>query len=165
MDRRRSILTLRFALIAALLAPLSANAQTLDEARAFVRGLYAAYEASDPDYLGRNAEKTFAPDLLALIRRDAATAPPGEVGILDGDPICDCQDYSEIELKRLNVGRAGQGRARAEVSLHFPGETRSMRLDLVAVGGQWRVADVHTSATPSLVKLLATELGRRPPKP
>jgi hypothetical protein len=162
MDRRRSIPALRYALIAALLAPPSAQAQTLDEARAFVRGLYAAYEASDPNYLGRNAERTFAPELLALIRRDAETAPPGEVGILDGDPICDCQDYSEIELKRLMVGRAGQGRAGAHVTLRFPGEMRSMRLDLVAVGGQWRVADVHTSATPSLVKLLETELRRRP---
>jgi hypothetical protein len=148
----------RCALIAALITPVAAQAQTLDAARAFTRTLYAAYRAGDPDYLGRDAGRTFAPQLLALIRRDAASTPEGEVGVLDGDPICDCQDPGGLRLDRLAIRPAGSGRARAEVTLRFAGETRRMRLSLLAIHGQWRVADVNTRETPSLVRLLEAGL-------
>ena len=144
------------ALVSLVSAP--ASAQSLEAARTFTRHLYAAYQGGDPDYLGRDARRTFAPQLLALIRRDAASAPAGEVGILDGDPICDCQDPGGLRLKRLAVRHTGPGRVRADVTLRFPDETRSMRLSLVAVHGRWRVADVRTRETPSLVKLLQAGL-------
>ena len=149
-----------FALIAALLFPLPVKAQTLETAQAFTTALYAAYATSDPDYVGRNPERTFAPELLDLIRKDQANAPPGEVGILDGDPICDCQDYEGLKLAGMKVVETGKDKARADVTLSFPSETRSMSLDLVARGGEWRVGDVHTEQTPSLVKLLSS-----PPAP
>ena len=149
-----------FALIAALLAPLSIQAQTLETAKAFTTALYGAYATGAPDYVGQNPERTFSPELLALIRKDQANTPAGEVGILDGDPICDCQDAEGLKLTDVTVAAVGQGKARADVTLKFPSETRSMSLDLVAHGGEWRVGDVHTGQTPSLVKLLAS-----PPAP
>jgi hypothetical protein len=151
----------RWVLVAALIAPLSAQAQGPAAAHAFAQRLYDAYQGGEPDHLGREAERTFAPSLLALIRRDQATAPPGEVGILDGDPICDCQDHGGVRTTRLVVRPAGPGRARAEVTLRFPTESRMMNLDLVATRGRWRVADVHTASTPSLVRLLEDGLDRR----
>jgi hypothetical protein len=141
-------------MIVALIAPLSAQAQSLDAARAFTQHLYSAYRGGHPDPLGRDAGRTFAPPLLALIHRDRATTPAGDVGILDGDPICDCQDSGGIRLTHLAIEAAGKGRAVANVTLRFPSETRSLKLDLVAWRGQWRVADVHTRDTPSLVRLL-----------
>ena len=148
----------RYALIATLLAPLAAQAQGqapgLGAARAFTQTLYDAYEAGEPDYLGRDAQRTFAPSLLALIRRDQTTTPSDDVGILDGDPICDCQDHDGVRLTRLVIKDAGPGKARANVTLRFPSETRLMSLDLVASRGRWRVADVHTRETPTLVRLL-----------
>jgi hypothetical protein len=143
------------ALIAALLSPPPLQAQTLDAAKAFTTALYSAYATGSPDYVGANPERTFSPELLALIRKDQANTPAGEVGILDGDPICDCQDAEGLKLTDVKVVEAGKGAARADVVLAFPSETRSISLDLVAVGGEWRVGDVHTEQTPSLVKLLA----------
>lgn len=139
----------------------AAHAQSLDAARAFAAGLFAAYRTGEPDYLGRQAESTFAPHLLALIRRDRASTPAGEVGILDGDPVCDCQDAGGLRMTGLAMEAAGPQRARAKVRLHFPDETRSLTLDLVAVGGGWRVADIHTRETPSLVGLLEAGLRER----
>ena len=143
---------LALALIA--LAP-AAKAQSLDDARGFVAGLYRAYgRAPEPDYLGPRARNVFSPRLLGLIRRDARNAH-GEVGALDGDPICDCQDPDGIRLVGLDVAHAGASRATARVRVRFAGSRReAMTLDLVSVGGRWRVDDVHTRGTPSLVRLL-----------
>ena len=140
--------------LAALLAFASgAEAQSVADARAFVAGLYGAYGRSEPDYLGPQAGRVFAPRLLSLIRRDARNAH-GEVGALDGDPICDCQDAGGLKLTSLEITATGPGRAVARVRLTLAGDARRIELDLTAVGGRWRVADVHTADTPSLVRLL-----------
>lgn len=140
---------------AALLIPgVSAHAQPLPEAKAFVTGLYTAYQHKpDPDYLGRQIGGVFAPDLIALIREEAAGVPKGDVGALDGDPICDCQDW-QISDVQVSVTSEKAGLATAEARFRNAGEPQSVRLDLVAVQGRWRVADVHSASTPSLVGLL-----------
>jgi hypothetical protein len=138
----------------------SASAQDLPAAQAFVAGLYAAYHGKGPDYLGRQAKVTFAPALLRLIRRDAAAAGPGDVGALDGDPICDCPDFGGLRNVRVTVTGGGKGRARATVRFQISSEWRTVKLDLVAIQGHWRVGDVHTADTPSLVSYLTRSLGR-----
>ena len=92
----------------AILVALSASpaaAQDLGGAKAFVTGLYTAYARHPgPDYLGRQARQVFSPALLELMRRDAARTPKGDVGTLDGDPICNCQDYeiTSVEVARID---------------------------------------------------------------
>jgi len=142
------------AVSAALMAPVCVQAEGDSSARAFTLHLYEAYQSSTPEYLGRDARLTFAPRLLALIRRDRATTPSGYVGILDWDPICDCQDAGGLRATSLVISAAGPGRSRARVTLRFPSETGVVTLDLVSTPGEWRVADVHTRDTPSLLRLL-----------
>jgi len=138
----------------ALLAPAPAHAQSQAGAHAFVLGLYQAYEHEPgPDYLGAKAARVFSPDLLALIRRDAAQTPAGDAPSLEGDPICDCQD-EEITKVEVTVTETGKGRAQATARLLDIGKWRVVKLDLIAVRGSWRVSDVHTDATPSLVAFL-----------
>jgi hypothetical protein len=153
----------------ALLLALSAaapQAQDLTSARAFVTGLYSAYRRDPgPDYLGPKAKSVFSPRLLALIRRDAALAK-GEVGALDGDPICDCQDAGGLRLRELKtvsrtVADRPSDRLDATVRLGFPSGTRTLRLDLVAVDGNWRVDDIHSQDTPSLAAYLKRHAGGR----
>jgi len=151
----------RLALLATLAVTLSARAEDLAPAQAFARNLYTAYRTGDPDYLGRKADRTFTPRLLGLIRRDQATTPSGDVGILDGDPICDCQDPAGLRLTHLAIRAAGQGRAQALVTLRLAGEVRPLKLDLVATRAGWRVADINTRDTPSLAGLLQTGLDQR----
>ncbi len=142
--------------LAALLlaAPAAGSAQTLQDARGFVAGLYGAYRHASPDVLGARARSIFSPTLLALIRRDQRNAH-GEVGALDGDPICDCQDPDGVRLAGLDLAASGPGRAVAHVRLRFAGSrSEAMTLDLVSVQGAWRVDDVHSADTPSLVRLL-----------
>ena len=138
------------------------GAQDLTAAHRFVSGLYAAYhgDGRGPDYLGRQAKTVLSPRLLALVRLDAARTPAGDVGALDGDPICDCQDTSGLRLTDLKIS-GGDGRAVAKVRLHFPDGPRTLRLDLVALDGRWRVDDVHSESMPSLVKYLQQHAGGR----
>ena len=142
------------ALSLALIAPVPVHAQSQAAAHAFVLGLYQAYEHDpSPDYLGAKAARVFSPDLLVLIRRDAARTPAGDVPSLEGDPICDCQD-EEITKVEVAIAETGKGHAQATARLLDIGKWRVVKLDLVAVGGSWRVSDVHTDATPSLVAFL-----------
>lgn len=132
--------------------PVTGWSQTLADARTFTEGLYRPYKGGSPDYLGKDAAKTFSPRMLALMRADAAQTPKGEVGALDGDPICDCQDSDGLGAVKVSVSPLGKG-ARAIVRFAIAKTPRSVTLDLVAVGGHWRVNDVHTPDTPSLVRL------------
>lgn len=148
------------ALLALLPGRATAGAD-LPSARAFVLHLYGAYHGDGPDYLGRQAGTVFAPSLLALIRRDAARTPPGEVGALDGDPICDCQDSGGLRNVTVNVVETGAGQASATVHFELQTERRTVRLDLVPVQKRWRVSDVHTADTPSLAAYLRKHSGGR----
>ncbi len=140
--------------LVALSWPAFALAQSVAGARAFTLGLYRAYAHRAPDYLGGQRRRVFSPRLLSLIQRDRLLTPPGEVGALDGDPICDCQDPDGLTDVQVAVSGAGPGRAVARVRFRFSSEARAATLDLVAVHGQWRVDDVHTKDTPSLADLL-----------
>jgi len=141
-------------LIALLASPAPVSAQDLGAAKAFVTGLYAAYgKPPGPDYLGRQAKAVFSPALLGLMARDAARTPKGEVGALDGDPICNCQDH-EITGVSVVVTETGSGRATAIVGFRNFGRAESVGLDLVWAQGGWRVDDVHARDMLSLVKLL-----------
>lgn len=141
------------ALFIALLASPAA-AQDLAAAKAFVAQLYAAYgKPPGPDYHGRQAKDVFSPALLDLMRREAAQTPKGEVGALEGDPICNCQDY-EIRGVTIVATMAGPGRATVIASFRNHGQPQSVGLDLVWSQERWRVDDVHARDMLSLVKLL-----------
>ncbi len=137
-----------------LAVPRGAHGQTLEEARAFTLGLYRAYAHGSPDVLGPQAGDIFARPLLDLIRQDQTSTPAGDVGTLDGDPICDCQDAADVSRVSVEVSRLSPSKAKARVRFALAGEPRTVRLDLTAVAGRWRVEDVRTKDTPSLVGLL-----------
>ena len=149
--------------VVALAVPAVAGEPDLTAAKAFVTALYAAYQREPgPDYTGRQASRVFTPDLISLMRRSAATAPKGDVPPLDGDPICDCQDY-EIRDIAVSVVADGPAGAHATASFRNAGEPTTIRLDLVRLRTGWRVADVHSPSTPSLVAFLTDSL-KPPPR-
>ena len=150
--------------IALLAAPGAAFAQDLPAAQAFVLKLYDAYEhGPEPRYLDRQAKAVFSPALLALMRRDTALTPKGDVGALDGDPFCDCQDYA---ITKVTVAVAAQGKDRARADVHFRNfdTPTAVTLDLISVKGRWRVDDIHTADMPSLSRLLTDSIAKNAPK-
>ena len=133
------------------------HAADLNSARVFVTQLYSHYPQREggPEFdpVGRSAGAVFDPNLVALIRKDARRTPPGDVGAIDGDPICDCQDDGGLSVTINAIRSTGPSHAAAFVDLRFgeasPPETSRLELDLVVVQGQWRVHDIRTKDTPS----------------
>ena len=147
-------------ILALLLLATIGNTQDLASARAFVQQLYSAYEhpatPAGPDVLGKSATRIFSASLLQLIRRDQARTPRGDAPALDGDPICDCQDFDGLHLTALTVNSVDATHAAAQATLKFPGETtpQVVRLTLLYTPQGWRIDDIATADTPSLRKFL-----------
>ena len=134
-----------------LIAFLLAAAIAGETPRAFLERTYASYANSNFSPLEKPG-RIFAPQLRAAILEDERLAH-GEVGFLDGDPLCDCQDTGGMRSKIVSVARTAAG-ASALISIHFDGtnDTREIRLKLVETREGWRIADVGTKSEPSLLK-------------
>jgi hypothetical protein len=137
-----------------LASPL--RAADLAGAKAFLAQLYAHYPAKSGarpfDPLGRQAASVFDPSFVALLREDARLTPPGDVGAIDWDPICGCQDDDGMKTQIGAIRPVGPSAATALVEVRFAGVTTSDRiaLDLVVDRGQWRIHDIRTKDVPSL---------------
>jgi hypothetical protein len=115
---------------------------------------YQAYSRPDaPSSLDPTQERRiFSPALLADIRRDRPAS--GEVGKLDHDPLCDCQDPDGLKVISITVAPATHGRAVAHVRLMFNVAITPITLTLVETHSGWRVDDVGTASSTSLRKFL-----------
>lgn len=136
--------------------------------RAFLEALYRHYPTADTpdgfDPTGGDAPKVFTSALAALIDRDRASAG-GEVGALDGDPLCDCQDDGGMTVDIGLVSRIGPESARAVVVLTFtaatPPEIRRLTVKLARTKAGWRIADIESPGETALRARLSHP-GRNP---
>ena len=136
-----------------LLALAVSAAQPAEMPRRFLYRIYASYKHSDFSPLVR-PDRYFAPPLVAAIREDSRLAH-GEVGYLDGDPLCQCQDASGLRPRIARVSVTGPEYATAEVILDYPDNTPArVRLSLVRTRLGWRIADVSAGDEPSLIRAL-----------
>ena len=140
-------------MIPALVAAWLAAAAPAETPRAFVERLYAGYR--DPDYSPlAHPGRIFARPLVAAIAEDARLSR-GEVGFIDADPLCQCQDPSGLRPEIREVGLGPSGQATARVRLDFgPTDRRDLTLRLVRTGSSWRVADIATADSPSFLREL-----------
>src|ERR1019366_1125050 len=74
------------------------SAQNADSAKAFLASIYRHYQnGGNGISIGdRSADRYFAASLLTLVRADARAAGPDNVGAIDADPVCACQDWDGI---------------------------------------------------------------------
>ena len=132
---------------------LAAAAPAADTPRGFVERLYAAYRQADYSPF-KHPEQVFAPRLLAAIAEDEKLAK-GEVGYLDGDPVCQCQDAAGLKAAVTRVTPARAGKATVTVRISLAGETpRPAQFSLLRTKAGWRIADVSSAEEPSLVGAL-----------
>ena len=148
MPTRRRVLLLAILLAGLAAAPLAPTAARAADASAlaFVTDIYAAYKGKDakghPLDDERAIRRYFEPSLAALMAKDQkAAAKRGEVGLLDFDPFIDAQDW-EISAFDIAVEDGAPGKATATVKFTNFGKLVTVRLDLVKVKNDWRVADM-----------------------
>lgn len=136
-----------------IFAAMALAAAAVQTPKAYVEQLYASYRNStfNPlDHPGRY----FAPKLLTAIEQDARLAN-GEVGYLDGDPICQCQDPAGLHATVEAVTTQSRDQVKVRVSIALNGEKpRPATFTLIRTGNGWRIADVSSSNEPSLLSAL-----------
>ena len=141
----RTAVWIAAACLASIATPIAA-APDAASARAFVEKLYAHYPSKPHgaafDPTGKNAGEVFDPSMIEAFREDARLAN-GEVGFVDADPLCQCQDDSGLKPKVVSVTLTGPNAADAVVALQYPGEKPlALTLHLVPVNGAWRIYDL-----------------------
>ena len=82
--------------------------------RAFLERTYASYGSPNFNPFD-HLDRYFAPRLIAALRENSRLAHD-EVGYVDGDPICQCQDPDGLHAKITRVTLQGAGKASAEVA-------------------------------------------------
>jgi hypothetical protein len=131
-----------------------------DDACAFIESVYSNYGSDESTFAfnGPGADTLFAPTLLHLIRLDQQRAQ-GEVGYLDGDPLCACQDSRGLRVDGIRI-KSRSDTTIAEVSIRFGTDSKCIVLKLDNTKGKWLIGDiVDTTITPhSLVDFLSDRL-------
>jgi hypothetical protein len=146
------------AAIVVLLATVSSHAQTTAQAETFVRHIYSEYTTpskhNSPDFLGKDMARVFSPSLVRIIRIELRKTPKGDVGKIDGDPICNCQDWENLSITKLDITKNGDVTALASVTISNMDAQSSLKLSLLWTPQGWRIDDVSTADTPSYRKYL-----------
>jgi len=145
-------------MLALLLA--AATPAAADTPRAFVAAVYAHYRNHDYSPF-KQPEKVFAPPLLAAIKEDERLAQ-GEVGYLDGDPLCDCQDYERITATITGYQKLTPGLANVRVHVDLGlKQARDLKLKLARTRAGWRIADIVRADESLLDALLRSNREQR----
>ena len=121
--------------------------------RGFVAQVYARYANREFSPFTQ-PERIFAPRLLAAINEDSALNQ-GEVGYLDGDPLCQCQDYERITATITGYQKLTPGLASVRVHVELGlDQARDLKLRLARTRAGWRIADVSSDQEASLLGAL-----------
>jgi len=136
-----------------LIAALAADPLIPETPTAYMEHLYARY--SEPTFNPLTQPGLyFAPKLAAAIEEDSRLAK-GEVGYLDGDPICQCQDPAGLKAVVANERMIGTGKAEVRVSIGLDGyQPRPATFSLVQTKAGWRIADISSVDEASLLRAL-----------
>jgi len=129
-----------------------------DSAETFVRGLYVKYTPNGHPvaFSYPDAKPIVDAPMLQWLHQDQVKAN-GEVGALDFDPVCQCQDWEHLKVDSVQSISGGPGSATVEVRFEDGSGKdpwrQTVRFDLVQVGGAWKIHDIHSHDLPSLIAL------------
>ena len=145
---------------AAILLPLAATAthaaaQSPDD---FLKHLYDGYAPGKTPlaFVYPQARSFVDASMLALLQHDEKMSK-GEVGALDYDPICQCQDWQDLKVISVHTKMLAPDHATGDVTFtNTHDKPQTVHYDLVLVKGAWLIHDLGDKATPSLQAYLKT---------
>lgn len=146
-----------FILFLAICLPASAHMPDLTLEQT-IRAIYAPYAGdSDPPRFDETGEQQIVSSrLLTVLKKNQRLTPVGDVGAIDWDPLCGCQDYEQLAVRRIDIQPSAEDRAAARVTISPFGkqpEVTLIDLRFVREQGRWLIDDV-ISAKESLFQLV-----------
>lgn len=130
-----------------VMMPLSAYAS--EEPRDFLVRLYNAYsgdDAKDVYFLGATGQKRIASKgFIAVLEEEQELTLPGDMGYLDHDPLCQCQDYQGLVINNIIIFSNDNKKARAAVTFRAFGDSNivaTTTFNLIAENGRWFIDDI-----------------------
>jgi hypothetical protein len=136
------------------IAGAESSATDAASVRAFFESIYRHYGKNGKgiDPLGTAGAKVFDSSFRALLRADARAAGPGEVGVVDSDLLCACQDWDNVRDLSVALRPGGPSITIADVSFALGTGTnarRKIEFALVRVHGDWRIHNVIDRTDPA----------------
>lgn len=140
------------AVATATAAAAAAATPSADSARVWVVRLYANY-ANDSFSPFIKPADWFDAAVVKALKEDERLTPEGEMGAIDADPVCSCQDPGGMKATVGAITMTGPGKATVKVKLQWPlppnpipdqipDYTRDQTLHLVMTDAGWRIADI-----------------------
>lgn len=131
----------------------AASAPSADSARVWVVRLYDRYRDDSFSPFGAAKPEVFGPEIIHELAENDRLTPEGEMGAIDADPICSCQDPTDMQATVGEVSIQGADRAVAKVKLQWPlppdpipsqipDYTQNVTLQLQMTPAGWRVRDI-----------------------
>ena len=120
---------------------------------ALVADLYRAHKLKHGPFFQTRSralvDQYFTKSLGDLIWKDARTSK-GEVGVIDGDPLYDAQDF---EIKNFAIGKPDIDGTNAKVNVTFVniGEKKTILFLLTKGAAGWRINDIDYGGGRTLV--------------
>jgi hypothetical protein len=149
-------------LIALAVPPIPAAAQDAASAKTFLQSVYALYSKN-----GKGATLTsryYDSTLLRLVTTDNKLNA-GDIGVLEGDPVCGCQDWEGVWDLNIEIQMVSPNRALADVSFarsapkgRTKDDLRKLKYTLVLERGQWRIYNILDESDPKTLFDLRGEL-------
>ena len=118
-----AVLCLSIAGVAQAAAPVASAAS----AEQFLRGLYAKYtrNGKPTPFVYPDAKGIVDPAMLALLKNDQDKSD-AEVGAMDSDPVCRCQDWNALKVIAFHATMSGSDAAVADVSISDDGHVEKI---------------------------------------
>jgi hypothetical protein len=147
--------------------PRDQTVKNQESAKQFVQAVYSRYgpNGDPPSLFEESAGAVFQSSLIALAREDERAVGPGNSGVIDYDPVCNCQDTDhKFEHFKLQIESVDESACRASVSFTDQnGLPETLVLVLRKENEEWRIYDIENHGRhghPSLRAALEKEIQR-----
>lgn len=131
---------------------------TIEDPSAFLARIYDTFSHDDlsTGFIGEHGPKRIASKaFIAVLDEDQALTLPGDMGYLDANPICQCQDYENLVVTKIVILSNDNQKSQATVTFRAfsnDSSTITTRFNLVAENGQWFIDDIFDTDQNSVRK-------------